>query len=151
LTQTANFVWPQGEDLPIELIYKEGADLASAVVKNLSTGYSLRMDIVVPVTKERVYTFNTAALADVDPGVPTTPDNTIEGTLTSGAGDTANINILVPRSLTLPGGAVHAKMTAGQPILLFNYDVFLRNTVADRQAKILKGTITVEESYTLWP
>jgi hypothetical protein len=151
LTQTANFVWAQGEDLPVEMIYKEGATVDTAVPVNLSTGYTLRMDIVVPSTGERIYTFNTAALADVDPGPATVPDNVVEGTLSSGAGGTPNISILVPRSLTLPpSGAIYSKMTGNQGITMFNYDVFLRHVASDRQAKILKGSITIEGSYTLW-
>jgi hypothetical protein len=150
MTQTANFVWPQGSDLPIEMRYKEGPDLDSAVAIDLTSGYSLRMDVVVPSTKERVYTFNTEAIADVDPGAGTVPDNTVEGTLTSGADGTPNISIQVPRSLTLPGGAIHSKMIASPGTLVFGYDVFLRNTASNQQDKILRGTITIEESYTLW-
>jgi hypothetical protein len=150
MTQTANFVWPQGSDLPIEMRYKEGPDLDSAVVVDLSSGYTLRMDVVVPATKERIYTFNTAAIADVDPGAGTIPDNTLEGTLSSGAGGTPNISIQVPRSLTLPGGAIHTKMIAGQGTLVFGYDIFLRHNASNSQEKILRGTITIEESYTLW-
>ena len=132
------------------MIYKEGATAETAAAIDLSTNYELRMDIVVPSTKERVYTFNTEELADVDPGAGTVPDTTVEGTLTSGADGSPNITIQVPRSLTLPGGAIHTKMIGTPAVSLFNYDVFLRNTSSDRQVKILKGTITAEESYTLW-
>jgi hypothetical protein len=135
----------------MDLIYREGPDENNLVIKNLSTGYSLRMDIVLPTTKTRIYTFNTESLSDVDPGAPVVPDSVIEGTLSAGSSTTPNISILVPRSLTLPpSGAVYTQMIASPSITLFNYDVFLRNTSANRQAKILKGTITVEESYTLW-
>lgn len=150
MAQTANFTWGQGEDLPVALIYKEGPVDAEIVI-DLSSGYSLRMDIVVPATKERVYTFNTATIADVDPIlVGDQPDSVIEGALSSGAGGTPNIQIQVPRTLTLPGGGIYTKMVAVTPITVFKYDIFLRNTVANRQVKILTGTITVEESSTLW-
>jgi len=150
MAQTANFTWGQGEDLSVALIYKEGATGSEAVV-DLSSGYSLRMDIVVPTTKERVYTFNTAAIPDVDPITSgAQADSVIEGVLSSGAGGTPNITVSVPRSLTLPGGAVYTKYTENPPVTAYNYDIFLRNTVSDKQVKILTGTITIEDSNTLW-
>jgi len=150
MAQTANFTWGQGEDLSIQLIYKEGP-VGSETVVDLSSGYELRMDIVIPTTGERVYTFNTAALADVDPIlVGNQPDAVVEGALSSGSGGTPNINISVPRSLTLPGGSVYAEMTAVPPVMAFNYDIFLRNTVSNKQVKILTGVVTIEVSSTLW-
>lgn len=149
----ANLVWPIGEDLKVELIYKEGADTNTAVAIDLSSGYSVRMDIVVPVTNERIYTFNSAAIADVDPlTAGAQPDSTLEGVLSSGAGGTPNISITVPRALTLPGGVIWTRYSASgnSQVSVFNYDVFLRNTTTDKQAKILRGSITLEESYTLW-
>jgi hypothetical protein len=145
------FTWAVGEDLSVDLIYKEGPDEESATAVNLSSGYSVRMDIVVPATGERVYTFNSESLADVDPVLAgAQPDAVVEGVLSSGAGGTPNISISVPRSLTLPNGAIWAKYTGTPKVVSFNYDIFLRNTATDKQVKILKGTITVEESYTLW-
>jgi len=150
MAQSANFIWGQGEDLTVELIYKEGAP-GSEIVVDLSSGYQLRMDIVVPATKERVYTFNSASISDIDPVADgAQPDSTLEGELSSGVGDTPNIVISVPRALTLPGGAVYSKMTGGTPVLVFGYDIFLRHVSSDRQAKILTGTIATEESSTLW-
>lgn len=150
MAQSVNLIWAQGDDLPFALRYREGPTDAEVVV-DLSTGFAVRMDIVVPATKERVYTFNTAAIADVDPiQVGAQPDSIVEGALSSGASGSANIQFAVPRSLTLPGGAVYAKMVAVTPIKVFSYDIFLRNTVTDKQAKILNGTITIEESNTLW-
>lgn len=150
MAQTVNLTWAQGDDLPFALRYREGPE-GSEVVVDLSTGFAVRMDIVVPGTKERVYTFNTATIADVDPiQVGDQPDSTVEGVLSDGAGGSANIEFAVPRSLTLPGGSVYAKMTAGTPIKVFAYDIFLRNTTTNKQSKILTGTITIEESNTLW-
>lgn len=150
MAQTANFTWGQGEDLTIALIYKEGTAGSEAVI-DLSSGYNLRMDIVVPSTKERVTTFNSSALSDVDPiEVGDQADVTVESLLSSGGGGAPNILISVPRILTLPGGGIYTKMTAGTPIHVFAYDIFLRNTVSDKQVKILTGTVTVEESNTLW-
>ena len=151
MAQTANFTWPQGEDLDIKLIYKEGPS-GSEVVVDLSSGYSLRMDIVVPATKERIYTFNTASIADVDPITPgSQPDSTIEGVLSSGAAGTPNVTVSVPRLLTLPTtGAIYVEMTGNPSVMVFGYDIFLRHTASDKQVKILSGTITIEESHTLW-
>jgi hypothetical protein len=148
MAQTANFDWEQGEDLLIKLIYKEGATGAEAVV-DLSSGYQLRMDIVTPSpNRERIYTINSAVIADVDPVLPgAQPDNVLEAILSSGAGGTANITITVPRALALPGGPVYSKMTATPPLFIFKYDMFLRNV---SQSKILTGTINVKESNTLW-
>ena len=152
MAQMANFTWGQGEDLTIELIYKEGNTIETATVVDLSSGYQLRMDIVVPSTKERVYTFNTATLADVDPITPgSQPDNTLEGVLSSGAASSPNVVVSVPRSLTLPEGSIYQKMTDVPPVTSFNYDIFLRHVASDKQVKILTGVITVEDSYTLWP
>lgn len=150
MAQTANFIWGQGEDLSIALIYKEGT-AGNEVVIDLSSGYELRMDIVVPATKVRVTTFNSAELEDVDPvEVGDQSDVVIETLLSSGSSGSPNILISVPRILTLPGGGIYAKMTGAPPVSVFAYDIFLRNTVADKQVKILTGTITVEESNTLW-
>lgn len=149
MAQTQNFTWDQGADLTIQLIYKEGVDAASAVVVDLSTAYQVRMDLVVPSSKSRIYTFNSASIADVDSTtVGAQPDSVIEGTLSSGAGGTPNINITVPRTLTLPGGVVYDQMQLNTK--LFNYDLFLRNTNTNTQVKILTGSVTVTDSNTLW-
>lgn len=147
---TQNFLWGQGEDLNVVLRYKEGATEETAVTIDLSTGYEVRMDIVASDDRARLYTFNSAALADVDPGAGTVPDNTVETVLTNGAGNEPNINITVPRSLTLPGGPVYERMAGNPPLTTFFYDIFLRNTNTNKQHKILTGTITIEGSYTLW-
>lgn len=151
MAQTANFTWPQGEDLLIELIYKEGDTAETAVPVDLSTGYAVRMDIVVPNSKTRVFTFNSAEIVDVDPDqTGDQPDAEIEVPLSSGANGTPNISVSVSRALTLPGGAIYSLISASPATYIFNYDMFLRNTVTDKQARILQGTITVEESNTLW-
>jgi len=147
MASLSNFTWSQGDDLTIDLIYKEGATADTASAVDLTTGYSVRMDIVSHVDKVRLYTFNSDDIADVDPiATGDQPDSVIEGTLSAGLDGTPNISITVPRSLTLPGGPLFSRLSEGT----FNYDVFLRNTSTNKQAKILKGTIAVEESYTLW-
>lgn len=107
------------------------------------TGYSLRMDIVTPSGEWR-YTFNSDEIADLDPTEPgSQPDAVTEATL----GPDGSIEIVVSRALTLPGGELYEDITNNQ--LTFNYDIFLRNT-GGKQKKVLKGTINVEKSYTLW-
>lgn len=134
-----NWTWQQGDDLVMTFIYKEGPS-GSEVPVDL-TGFSLRMDIVQGAT--RLYTFNSADITDVDPGGPVLPDTNKEAVLASNG----TVTITVPRSLTLPGGSVNAIMTSGNTVV--NYDIFLRNA-SGKQAKILRGTITIEPSYTLW-
>lgn len=155
---TQNFIWQQGADLTIELKYKEGATTETAVTIDLSQetnpgtpDYEVRMDVVASDDLARLYTFNSAELADVDPSENVEPDTTVESVLTDGAGDTPNIHVVVPRSLTLPDGSIYARMTGASPITSFFYDLFLRNNLTNKQVKILTGTITVEKSYTLWP
>lgn len=132
---TYAYVWEQGADLVMQMVYKTGADVGSATPVDL-TGYNVRMDISDGTT--RVYSFNSVALTDVTP-----TDSTLEATLDS----SGNINITVPRSLTLTGGAVYTAMNAGKTV--FFYDVFLRDP-SGKQKKILSGQITVNKSYTLW-
>jgi hypothetical protein len=143
---TLPLVWQQGEDLAIQMIYEEGPDVSSTTPVNL-TGYSLRMDIKTD-TGLRLTTFNSQALQDVDPiAVGDQADPTTEATL----GTAGQINIVVSRIHTLPpGGAIYQQMASPTPKTVFQYDIFLRNTL-DKQIKILQGTITVERSVTLWP
>lgn len=115
----------------MSLIYNEGAEGEEVPVD--LTGYSLRMDVVG--NSGVVYTFNS------DDQDPATEDEAILGT-------DGSINIVVPRSLTLPDGPVYDEMQQGNSV--FNYDIFLRNP-QNKQYPIVRGTITVVESYTLWP
>lgn len=128
---TNDLIWQQGEDLTISLVYNEGPSGAETPVD--LTGYSLRMDVVGNTGV--IYTFNTDDLdqATVDEAV---------------LGADGSINIDVPRSLTLSGGDIFAEMQSTNNSV-FNYDVFLRNPQG-KQYPILRGTITVVKSYTLW-
>jgi hypothetical protein len=143
-----NLTWAQGEDLYLRYIYSTGPDEFSLTPVNLTTGYAVRMDIVQS-NGARLYTFNSADIPDVDLEVSQNqPDNVKEATLSSGAGGTPNIVIKVPRSLTLPAGALYTQINNGN--LVFQFDVFLRNTTSDEQVRIDRGTITIDRSYTLW-
>lgn len=124
---TYNFIWQQGEDGQINMVYSAG-DPPTPV--NL-TGYSLRMDVTVPGGSTPLYTFNT--------------NDSVGGTVDEATLDAAgNINIVVPRSVSLPAGELAGYI--GQPL---NYDIFLRDATG-KQTKILKGTLKYEVSVTLW-
>jgi hypothetical protein len=129
MSQQVNFKWPQGEDLEIALIYKEGNSETSASAVNLSSGYEARMDIVLPSDKSVLVTLDD------------------EISLGTGANGNANVVVWLPRSLTLSGGTIFTNLATTTN---FNYDLFLRNTATDHQIKILKGQLQIERSNTLW-
>jgi len=129
MSQQVNFKWPQGEDLEIALIYKEGNTEYAASAVNLSSGYLARMDIVLPATKAVLATFDD------------------EISLGTGDDSAANIVVWLPRTLVLSGGALYTNMNTTTN---FNYDLFLRNTATDHQVKVLQGQIQIERSNTLW-
>jgi hypothetical protein len=131
MSQTVNFKWPQGEDLEIALIYKEGGSENSASAVSWSSGYDARMDIVLPATKDVLHT------ADFPGAIA----------LGTGANKAPNIVVSLPRSLTLEGGVLYENLATTTN---FNYDLFLRNTTTDKQVKILRGQINIERSNTLW-
>lgn len=142
---TLDMIWEQGEDLVISMIYEEGVDEVSTSPVDL-TGYSVRMDIKNDVGV-RLYTFNSLSIVDVDPlTTGNQPDTVTEAVL----GNDGTINISVSRILTLPpNGPFYQQLSASPPKTVFNYDIFLRNTVG-LQTKILKGQVTLETSVTLW-
>lgn len=133
-TPTYNYLWPQGEDLDITFTYKEGPD-GEEVPVDLD-GYTVRMDLVHPVTGAVIYMFNTAEQEN--------PDEIVVN-----SGGDGIVLISVPRGLTLPPtGAVYEVMN-DESITVFNYDIFVRNP-SNKQKKMYRGTITIEPSYTLW-
>lgn len=149
MVATHNYTWQQGEDLVLSMLYKEGPVGAEVAID--LTGYALRMDIVGSDGVRR-YTFNSDDIAEVGVDEVGTADN--EAVL----GADGTINITVPRTLTLTNGELWADLTNPTPNLTFQYDVFLRNVSGapggtipvGNQKKILKGSITVEKSVTLW-
>lgn len=137
-----NFEWEQGEDAEINLIYKEKASPSAEALPVNLTNYTIRMDIATQGDSTRVWTFNSSDNAGASPiDEPGNADN--EATL----GTDGSISVLIPRSLTLPSGAVYTQIQAGK--LVFTYDLFLR-APSLRQKKILKGIVTVNPSTTLW-
>lgn len=132
MSQTVNFKWPQGEDLEIALIYKEGGSENSASAVNLSSGYEVRMDVVRPSDKTVLFTV-------------TSPNDAVS--LGTGANKAPNIVFWLPRSLTLTGGTLYANLDTTTN---FNYDVFLRNTGTDKQIKLIRGQLQIERSNTQW-
>jgi hypothetical protein len=137
---TYNYTWEQGSDLPVQIIYKEGDPAVAVDLTADPPGYAVRMDIrVATVSGALVYTFNSVDIEEIEPD-----DLTQEVTL----GAAGEINIQVPRSLTLLGGTVYDQILLGQNV--FFYDIFLRKVTPDTQIKLLQGTITVNKSATLW-
>lgn len=139
---TFNYIWEQGEDLIITAIYMEGPEDAPVAI-DLSTGYSLRMDMrKVNPDGLRVWTFNSADITDEpEADVSGAADNEIT------LGADGSIQIVVSRALTLPGGSIYTELQSGTT--QFVYDMFLRNP-QNRQKKILSGIININKSVTLW-
>lgn len=140
--------------MELDLVYKEGPDEDNLSVIDLSTGYSVRMDLVESTTLSYVYTFNSEDIPDVDPiTTGDQPDTVTEAVLSSGAGGTPNVQIAVNRSLTLPGGELYTYISGTPPKLTFLGDVFLRNNnvTPSKQWKIATVMVTIEKSYTQWP
>ena len=102
----------------------------------------LSIDGTNPVA-DRVWTFNSSDNAGTTP-IDETGNTDNEATL----GADGSIYILVPRALSLINGAIYTKIQTG--IFDFKYDIFLRNSVG-KQKKILRGTVTIKPSVTLWP
>lgn len=150
MTTNIPLVWVQGQDLDLNLIYKEGETSEFTTPIDLSNGYSVRMDIVGG-KGNRLYTFNSDDIVDVDLLTDgDQADDTTEAVLGTGNAGQPNIAVSVSRSLTLPGGPLYASITGTPPVLTFYSDIFLRDTLSDKQWKIVTITITLEKSYTLW-
>lgn len=137
------FIWEQGTDLVISFVYKEGPD-GEEVPINLSTDYAVRMDIkTAEVGGTHLFTFNSEDIVETPPvDVTGSADN--EATL----GTAGQINIVVPRSISLDGGALWELLEANTTG--FFYDIILRKLSTDTQIKLLKGSITVNRGVTLW-
>lgn len=136
MVATHDYIWEQGEDLIIEILYKindEPVDL---------TGHSVRMDIAPRqsnLNMAPVFSFNSDDIEDpFNPELH--PDS--EATLNPDG----KIHIAVPRSLTLPGGVVGDALSRHTE---YGYDLFLR-TPNDTQKKLLQGRIHVRKSVTQW-
>lgn len=141
MAATFNYVWEQGEDLVISAVYKQGPEGAPVAVD--LTGYSLRMDMrKINSDGLRVWTFNSDDIVG-EPDADESGETDNEVTL----GADGSIEIVVSRSLSLPGGSIFTELQLGTT--QFVYDMFLRNP-QNRQKKILTGVITVNKSVTLW-
>lgn len=125
--QDINFTWPQGEDLYIDLRYKEGPSQSKAVAVNLASGYSAQMSIASPAAPTNI---------------PLTLASGGAIALSTGVNE-PNIRIDLNRSHTLTGGV----FAAGGA---FVYDLFLRNDTTGDQIKVMEGTINVRKSVTQW-
>ena len=170
--QEYNPIWQQGDDLTFGIIWSESVGSSGPQPVDFEDGgpdgtsvYSVRMDIVSD-EGVRLYTLNSDTIVDADPAEEGDQEDAVPVDIVTAEGvdrtiepleiyllNGGIINVVVDRSLTLPGGAIYDLIAEG--ITLFNYDVFLRTApVSDptlgRQKKILKGQITVEGSWTLW-
>ncbi len=143
---TRTYQWEQGTDLVMKFIYRTGPSIGEMMPVDL-TGYSVRMDVrATNATGDRVWTFNSDDIPDVDPVTPgDQPDSTQEIVL----GADGSISITVPRSLTLPEGTIYEKLTDSPPVTIFVYDIILRDEDG-KQSKIISGTISVNSTVTLW-
>lgn len=133
-----DYTWEQGDDLVISLLYTIG-DLP------VPQDSLARMDIAPSsTTGEPVATLWSFNSADLD-NEPTLDNVGPEDNEIAIAAD-GTITVTVPRSLTLPGGAVGDLLATGK--LKYSYDLFVR--VNGKQSKILQGSITVNKSVTKW-
>lgn len=143
MAASVNYEWEQGDDLTIALVYKAGPEGATVPV-DLTT-YKFRMDVVAPDGKV-LTVLNDEAITDTDPFTAgSQADNTFEVTMDAVGG----IVITLSRANTLPGGVFWQYITAASNQRVFSYDMFLRNA-ANKQTKILQGTITINKSVTMW-
>jgi len=143
MAASIDYEWEQGDDLTISLVYKTGPAGATAPV-NL-TAYKFRMDIVAPDGK-MVSVLNDESIPDTDPFVAgATADTTYEVTMDA----VGNIVISLSRAMTLPGGVLFDYISANPSNNVFAYDMFLRDG-ANKQTKILEGSITINKSVTMW-
>lgn len=143
MAASIDYTWEQGDDLTISLVYKTGPEGATTTVD--LTGYKFRMDIVAPDGKVMTV-LNDEAIADTDPYIAgSQADNAFEVTMDA----SGNIVISLARTLTLPGGAFYDYITANPNQNVFTYDMFLRSG-ANKQNKILEGSITINKSVTMW-
>ena len=143
MAASQDYEWDQGADLTINLVYKTGPSGATVAVD--LTAWKFRMDIVAPDGKV-LSVLNDEAIADTDPFTAgAQADNAFEVTL----GSAGQITIVLSRALTLPGGALFSYINSNPAQNVFSYDMFLRNA-SNIQTKILEGSITVNESLTMW-
>jgi hypothetical protein len=127
---TYDVLWQQGEDGEINMIYSyNGAPVDL-------TGYSLRMD-VRNAAGAQLFVFNSSDVSDPLDSVGTADNEAV-------LGSDGSINILIPRAASLGSGPFANMM--GEEL---SYDIFLRSP-ANKQRKILKGTIIFEASATRW-
>jgi hypothetical protein len=126
---TYDFVWQQGEDGEINMVYK-----INNLVVDL-TGYKVRMDLKASGSGTVLFTLNSAG---ADTGGETTSG--VEATLNT----VGEIHMIVPRTASLSGGPLFNHLNTA-----LNYDIFLRDA-SNKQRKILTGTITIQKSVTLW-
>lgn len=142
MSKEFDFIWPQGEDLTLSILYERGNDESTLSPVDLS-GQDARMDIRGS-DRALLITLNSVDIEDTDPEQPgNQPDTHHEITLDA----FGNITVFCNRSYSLPGGGVYPYIVAGNNI--FDYDLFIRGTAGD-QFQLVHGKILVTRSATLW-
>jgi hypothetical protein len=141
MVATQDHTWEQGEDLIVEIVYT-----VDEVPVDLTTGgFSVRMDIA-PLSGSTpgapVFSFNSDDLGD-----PLDTTGTADNEVTFPPDSPGTIHIVVPRSLTLPGGVIGDALGTSNT---YGYDLFIRNNSDNTQRKLLKGKIVVNPSITHW-
>lgn len=144
MAASIDYEWEQGDDLTITLTYKAGP--AGATVPVDLTTYKFRMDIVAPDGKV-LTVLNDEAIVDTDPFTAGNQGDSANFEVTMDA--VGGIVITLSRLNTLPGGVLYNYITANPKQSTFSYDMFLRNA-ANKQTKILEGSITINKSVTMW-
>lgn len=129
IVPTYDFVWQQGEDGEINIVYK-----INDLVVDL-TGYNFRMDLKASTSGTVLYTVNTTG---ADTGGETTSGS--EVTMNS----VGEIHAVIPRTTALSSGPLFNHVNTA-----LNYDIFIRDA-SNKQRKVLTGTITIQKSVTLW-
>lgn len=138
------YVWEQGEDLIIEVIYK----VNDVAVEMTMESHAVRMDIApkpappVP-TGPPIFSFNSDDLDDS----PLDEEGPDDNEVTFPESKPGAIHIKVPRALTLPGGAIGESLETTRA---YEYDLFIRDKISNLNRKLLRGTITINPSVTHW-
>ena len=143
MVATQDYTWEQGDDLIIEIIYKINDQPVDLVTE---PGYAVRMDIApsagVGSSPAPIFSFNSEDFDGNGLDQEGVDDNEVVFPAETGA-----IHIVIPRSLTLPGGVVAEALSTTNT---FAYDLFLRDKGLNKQKKLLQGKITVNRSITKW-
>jgi len=142
-----DFVWPQSEDLTINVLYERGDTEDTLEPANMND-WTARMDIR---DKDRnfILTLNSSPTVDYDQETPgDQPDTNVEIYLDA----YGHILIQVPGNTTMPNHPVGDLFGPNQEKkkVVLDYDLFVKDG-GNVKHQLLKGKIVVTRSATLWP